>query len=549
LGVTNGNMLRWTTRLRDILEIKNYRIGEKASDDLLDLWYTIREAEFVCPGSSSPFPEDLNWDTFTGFYSGSELFSTKNGSVLKAIILRSSADAPLSSAPPAMGRESTNQLIRSFSARRIDNPNEERIDVLWLSPTVFVSSFNIFVKADSFYLCWDCYVTMSTHQDPDNYIHLHFYSLPTFETTTLQYSDLPLQFFRKITASLPTDFFSFLELGRDSDSDVVDVFGLFPLDYYSKFLSIVSSFPSSAHGNRWTKRTTLRLPRNLDADELQAILSHHFQPSLVLMFNEEMPFVGSVSLDDVNDLLRESRVSSLKVPKMLASFFSRNESFAANSNLRSLALAVFDADKLDESMLGALSRNCSIEHLEIWFHSYLELHDHNDTMNEDDDDSDDILADFRESLLGVFGRKSHVKSLTLHILDYTNENPDKTLLAKIFLKGMDPASLPTLGNLSFFNVSLRGVEKTPLAYLPRKAGNVQGIRNWDEVIAPWLVLNFYRGEVLEPVSGGLVPLAVQAINWGGVYRQTTSCAPSNMDIVNAGLIFHVFRRAVYSNNK
>jgi hypothetical protein len=167
-GVQSGcsKMLRWTTRLRDILEIKKYEIDEDASDDLLDLWYTIREAEFVDTDSISTFPADLDWDTFTGLYRGSELFIREDSSVLKAIILRPSADGSLSS---AMGRKCTNELIRSFSGKIIDNPNEERIDVLWLSPTVFVSSFNISIKAEAFHLGWDYYIMVSTRQDSDKF--------------------------------------------------------------------------------------------------------------------------------------------------------------------------------------------------------------------------------------------------------------------------------------------------------------------------------------------------------------------------------------------
>jgi hypothetical protein len=375
---------------------------------------------------------------------------------------------------------------------------------------------------------------------------MYFYSLSTFETVSLQYSDLPLRFFQTITASVPADFFSFLELVRDSDSDAVDVFGPFPLYYYSKFLSTVSSFPISAHDNR----TTLSLPYDLGVGELQVILSHHFHRSLILKFDDESPFDGAVSMDDVNDLLRECHVPSLKVPDKLASFCSCRESFAANCCLRSLSLSVADDKTLDEKMLDALSRNRSIEYLEIWFHSS-KLPDHTESVEVDGDNS--AAAALRGVLRRTFNREFYIKYLALHFAIHEETNPDKLFFAKIFLKIFEPHALPALRELLFFSVSLRGFnaeeEEDPPNWIPREADNVQGIRNWDQDISPWLVLNFYRSKVLEPMRGSLVPLAVQAINWGGVYRQTTPCAPSNMDVANAGLIFRVFRRAACSNTK
>jgi hypothetical protein len=364
---------------------------------------------------------------------------------------------------------------------------------------------------------------------------MYFYSLSTFESVSLQYSDLPLQFFQTITASVPADFFSLIYLNRSMNTDIVNAYGAFPLEFYSKFLSIVSSFPSSASGNWWTKQTKLCLPRFLDATELKAILSHHFPPSLILMLECESYDDEEFSFDDVNDLLRECHVSSLQVPETLTCFPSRNEPFVANDNLRSLSLSVCDDDDLDEVMLEALSQNRCIKHLEVWLHVQLDLH----RLEEDDDD---ILAGLYKFMQSVFIRKSYIKSLALHVIDDSEENPEKNLFAKIFLKGLDPAILPMLGNLSFFCVSLRGIEDQG-ALISHDADNVQGIRNWDEVMAPWLVLNFYSNKVLNPVAGGLVPLAVQAINWGGVYQHTTPCAPSNMDTANAGLIYDVLRRA------
>jgi hypothetical protein len=536
-------MLRWTTRLRDMLESKNYEIEnrQEMSDNLLDLWFTFREAEFAPTDtdSSSPFPEDLNWETFVGFYRGSKEFREDHSDHpdCKSIVLIPAERIP--SLSSAMGRMSTNRLIRLFSGKVIDDLSHDCVDVLWLSPTVFVSSFKISVQAEAFHLGCDYSMMISTHQDSDKEIYLFFYSLSTFETISLQYSILPLQFFQKIIASQPADFFALFALGRDSNSDAVDIFGPCPFDFYKSFLSIVSSCPRS------TKKSTLLLPPSLTTDELQVILSHSFDSLLTLMFQFEDPCDGSVSWDGFNDLLRECHVPSLYLPYEMTSFRSDNDSFAANRSLQSLTLCVVDNDKLDEKMLEAISRNRSIRHLEIWVFRVLNA---DETTGEDDGDNDDcgMLTGLHDLLLGVFSSESYIKSLALHVFDCAEENPDKKLFARIFLNMMDPATLPTLRQLSSFNVSLRGGSEDMVTWLPQDADNVQGIRNWDQILSPWLVLNFYRENVLKPLRGGLVPLAAQAIIWGGVYRHTTQSAPSTMEIANAGLIYHVLRRAFFA---
>jgi hypothetical protein len=511
--------------------------------DLLDLWYTIREAEFTHTDtdSGSPFPADLDWDTFMTFYSVGELFREDHSCeppVRKSIVLSPSERDPCLCS--VMCRKSTNRLIRSFSGKVIDDLSHERIDILWLSPSAFVSSIDICIATEEFCLRCDYSIMISTHQDSDGVIFLNFYSFSTFENIALQYSDLPLQFFQKITASQPADFFSFFNLDRESNSDVVDVFGPFPIDFCKTFLSIVSSCSRSA------KKTTLLLPSELNTDELQVILGHCFDSLLTLAFHCDNPFADSVSRDVVNNLLWECHVPSLHFPTGMTSFRSEHESFAANCSLQSVTLSVdVDNETLDEKMMGALSQNRSIQQVELWAHSSLRLSNADDAMEEDDDDDDDDcgMADLREFLLEVFSRESYIKTLSLHVFDYAEANPDKKMFASIFLKMMDPDTLPTLRNLSFFSVSLQGVGKDQELLTWLDKDNVQGIRNWDQVISPWLVLNFYRDKERGPARGGLVPLVVQAISWGGVYRHTTKSAPSTIEIANAGLIYHVLRRA------
>jgi hypothetical protein len=94
-------------------------------------------------------------------------------------------------------------------------------------------------------------------------------------------------------------------------------------------------------------------------------------------------------------------------------------------------------------------------------------------------------------------------------------------------------------NLRVCNVSFRGYDDYALRFDDCKSP-LQRIQQWDEMMVPALVLNYYH-HVTSSMSRGIIPLATQSINMGNVYQKTTNHIPYDMRISNAGLIFHVIR--------
>jgi hypothetical protein len=289
-----------------------------------------------------------------------------------------------------------------------------------------------------------------------------------------------------------------------------------------------------------TERTELLLPSDLNEQELRAILSHHFHPSVSLMFDVANPFCSSVSKKNVNALLRDcAYVESLHVPGPLCRNFKR--SFLTNTCLQSLVLSFRDNDfRLNYKFLDDISLNRGIKQLELRFHS--ELLDRGD------------LRKIGTLVRRLFNGNSCIKKLLIHFGAFS-QNVTSTLFAKKLLRKAGLDNLDTVGQLSFFNVSIGDLDHAECVHddsaiaFPHLRENLQGIAKWDRVIAPGLVLNYYRDSVHQPVNVGLLPLAVQAFNRGGMYRKTTHHAPLVQEVANAGLIFRILRQDVYSDAK
>jgi hypothetical protein len=540
-------MLRWTTRLRDMLESMDYQVNdEDPSDALLDLWYTLREAEFV-DQSTIAFPEDLDWETFVGFYrtcgrmNEGNSFAAFTGEQKSIELYNPDYDPEYCNLSPAMDREFTNELVRSFSGKDIDNPSGERIDVLWLSPDIFVTAFDLTAHSEDYVLGSIYFVKLCTHQDASNLICLYFYSTSIFETGRLDVSDVPLKFLQKITEPLPPDFFSFVHLYRDADAG--DGRDQFPSSYFTRFFFMIQNEMHATSGctDRRDKRVDLLLPPDLDEEELELILEHPFHPAMSLIFDKDSPFDESLSIDDANLLLRHSPyVRSVHIPSVLVDYHPRQESFAISESLRCVVLPLFGDMNVDRMLLDSLSLNRHIEQLELRLHSRL--------IDRED------LRMIGHLFQRIFNDQCCITTL---LIDFVLFSPsiDHQAFAKKFLKKARLDKLPTLGNLSFFNVSFGHTDEgerrqdPSMVSLPRVTKNLQRITKWDHSIAPHLLLNYYRENMGKALTSGLVSLAVQAINLGAVYCKTTHHQPRIMKIANAGLIFGILRYEVYSDAK
>jgi hypothetical protein len=151
--------------------------------------------------------------------------------------------------------------------------------------------------------------------------------------------------------------------------------------------------------------------------------------------------------------------------------------------------------------------------------------------------SDDGVND-RENILHLLDEDSLLERLTLLVdCKGSRESWDFPSLGMWWAEGTAPCKSK---NLRVCNVCFRGYN-IHARELDRRKSPLQGINRWDEVMAPALVLNFYRNVASLPVSRGIIPVAVQSINAGNVYQKTTNHIPYDVRIANSGLIFWIVR--------
>jgi hypothetical protein len=116
-------------RLRDALEPRGYLVDSYIWDHAA----AMSEAEIVRQNNGEDsFPAELDWDVFQRFYRSKERWITlrnpqdENPEITEPLF---AADCPIS------------QSVRTMSGSIVAEDDRESIDVVWLSPTVFVSSF------------------------------------------------------------------------------------------------------------------------------------------------------------------------------------------------------------------------------------------------------------------------------------------------------------------------------------------------------------------------------------------------------------------------
>jgi hypothetical protein len=215
----------------------------------------------------------------------------------------------------------------------------------------------------------------------------------------------------------------------------------------------------------------------------------------------------------------------------------------------------FDWKGVSEKLLDAVSRNRGIEQLELRYRSYVD----EDAMC---DHSSWVLKIF-PFLRRIFNGDSCIKSLklsfALRFYDPTKRKRFLTKTGQVLIRAIEEAQARGSGTegtewtLSFLNVSVEDSSGRrcygEYSFLPHSGVHMNHVEAWDRVVTPVLVLNCYRQSMRKPFRGGLFPLAVQAINWGSVYRKTTHHVPVVLSIGNAGLIYHMLRSGLRGNAK
>jgi hypothetical protein len=413
------------------------------------------------------------------------------------------------------------------------------IDVLWLSPSVFVSTLEFKdgnphlhrFDRPSFH---DCSVEFWT-RDSEEPLEIHLYSLLSFLAGEQdEPSLLPFQFFQHVTALLPADYFALISLYRMHDPQRC------PIASMLQFLAIVPhgamrQVPSVACGTR------VFLAGTLTITELKAVLAHPFHPSVKLEF-DSFPFDDN-SVPLIEMLKEAEHLRSVKIPYQL--FESLQGPFQPNrsNNLTMRASVCLRGPDDTPSLLAAITTIHNAENVSI-------------------ECRDDATADGLR-VLGHYIRPfldGSLKSKRLRV----QLNPQGSSVHKIREWAAGLAVPFKSNNLTMFNLELKDEPDRLVAVpfmsnhsttfnmylLPREeddpvekdeADHLNHIEQWDAELFPSLALNYCGDKLMQPLAERVMSWAIKCINHGLVYHKTTGHKPFDMSMTNAGLIYAVVR--------
>jgi hypothetical protein len=370
-----------TTRLHDLFRANNYVVQYKDK---------FQEAELVTESLQADtgplFPSEVDFESISSLmgvvgYAG-QLYIKQNDEV--------GADHP------ATGGQ-TLPIPAADTAGASDHAIS-KVEVLWLSPTEFISSLDI-IRTDGEYTnMWHYslrFVPPDTASDRLWPRRMHAYSTSLFTTDCWDAIPAPsihLHFLRHIIKPLPVNFWVEIELDEGKTY-------LSP-QLCTLFLSVIpkTSVPSSefttaeptlgSDANRSTvySKTTLWLVMKIDKDKMEAIASQELNPHVRLAFGKfrvppPTPVRGinilpwekidkdTLPMHLLNELLRESKhIRHFCIPLDLVAFESNDSvSFAMNPNFESLSMDGVFQGNISSQLMKGIALNPSIKSLYVDF--------------------------------------------------------------------------------------------------------------------------------------------------------------------------------------
>jgi hypothetical protein len=491
-------MLKWTCRFRDMLERRGFDVSIARP---YPLW-KIREAEF----DNDSFPDSFRWDTLRGCLcdgaSASLLIDPSQASGLVPPIYLYLNDR----------QEREAQSIRQLCGSPVAYFDRQDIDVLWLSPSVFISAINFELPlpgGTGYPKQAHDYAVRLTRENGESFLY-YAYSLSLFEGHGFAApSPLPMKLLRHVAANLQAGYFNLLELGPNFERRDEPL----PVECLLHFVAIVPCTPMSP--SEQTDVIHLKIHTKMNQDDLQEIYSHRFHPSVELTFSGTgltHPFDESVPLSVFLDLTRQCQ--HLRAVNLPRHFVSTEHVHPKHPR------TVFDAMfKSPRMTLFARPNYC-------WgTFSHVMLHQ--------------IASGLGSTEIKITVDHSRRRGDYLHLCIQPFLREDSILERFVIelLTDINQSSLKTITechsrSLCYFEVSLA----------PSKGKRTSGhLESWDKVLFPRLSLNYYRKHLTQRVSGGAIPLAIKAVNMGNVYSKTTAQVPFDMSTANAGLIFRFLK--------
>jgi hypothetical protein len=475
-------MLRWTCRLRDELERGGFSVFEKHSQKLM----AMREAELVGP-DGGPFPDGFRWETFVASYAGSK------ADIITLLQRGFDGHGHLAVDPSS----SIDQSIRSLSGQAVSDFTTNAIDVLWLSKNVCISPMAFCRHMDMSYL-YDYGITLKPRATSKS-VTCYATSLSSLGLGEVEEpSLLALQFLKYVTALVPESFFDGVWLKRNRDRPQCC-----PVNCIVQFHSIFARRAGAG-----VDKTTLTVTgsNTINPDELRALLSHQFSPAVSLLFdNDYEKFDYDCVLCDPGPFQRPDAAEGITGVTIKWPNLSIHTTLAMPSQLLDTLSKIQPVNCICFSFDSRFWRGTGRSRrkwVETFIHPFL-----NGQLNSES-------VQLRFHLNQQIYQRSHTPQWKQWLAD-----------AMIPCKSKRMCS---------FTVDFRGKEE---------AGNIDSVKKWDQDIFPSVVANYLRQQLTPMVGKNVLPLAIDAINRGQIYRRTTGHAPFDMSVANAGLIFEFIKVA------
>jgi hypothetical protein len=435
------------------------------------------------------------------------------------------------------------------------------INLLWLSPKVFISS----VKLELYFATMFCpvhdynFALVSPTHDSDLYVYdtssfryeneartvppewamdflqqiLHMAEPSSFHQgeqggALVVAPETSLQFLHQMMSPLPANFFKTIMISANERRNV------FTPNFLGQLLS--SLIPPEAQLAMPVEYLADIIIFKVDSQILETVVSHGFNPHVQLCLYQ---FDDSVTYEILSTALRSSQfIRCLHVPELLLdpSCCSSEPPFFEGSGLTSLIMDV-PPGGIPLPMLNSLAKSTSLNSVQLTF-----------------DSKDDavrrvpLLSDTTATLLAlVRSCSSSLKNIKILVeaAQGTVEISLITAIAKTDLVG----GVPRLEILTQENTALAEYSEIESIVL-----DATSIQLWDKLISPSLVLNSYwmhetdSRKCPSPSEGALksdksacgwIGMAVRAINRDFFGPKSTNVASLDTSIGRAGVIFEV----------
>jgi hypothetical protein len=479
-------MLRWTSRLRDALEAHGFLATR---DNRHVVSSCLQEAEFLCP--TGTFPHEFRWKTFVSCY------AERSFAQIGGIKVYRKSNADRRDLLPVVDPHQRTDFARP--GQLVDNLSDHGVNVLWLSPTVFISRMK-FCVSNSFVHDYKVVI----HET-----RCYVIALSAFGEVPGEPSPLPIMFFRHLMETLPS-YYRFDCLGFERGQHRC------PVDYVIEFLSMIPS----------DNLKEVVVGGLININELRTILSYHFTPYMELGFGG-IPFDDSIPIEALMGLLKESpHLRLVELPWQLIN----GEQVYSDWGPIPLRIHVISGSlRMSYHLTSAVTSPL--------IHTLSKVHQVNDETVcwYDVDQSLEWVNSF---ILPFLDGRLMSKSLKIelyhsHWRGTDAEDRYRGGVAELVANFMTSC---TSAHLCYFTVWFHDFEDRWKA---------DSAKLWDESIIPQLVLNYCRREMTNPLRTRFLPLVIGAFNQGIINQKTTDHIPRDMRTANAGLIFqHIHSRAV-----